>query len=90
MNLQKLKEALEYLQRRMNCATKNIFVTFVTQANYTDQILGGPGGSGVALALREAEAIQTVASAGYDDETDGHLVESDSVLYYDVLSWDPR
>lgn len=52
--------------------------------------LGGPGGSGVALALGEAQAIQTVASAGYDRDADDHLLSDDSALYYDVLSWDPR
>lgn len=45
---------------------------------------GGPGGSGVNLALKEGKAIRTLVSAGPD------TASNETSRHFDVISFDPR
>lgn len=57
----------------------------VDDPRYAGPILinpGGPGGSGIALALMEAYRLRTLVAPSFGDESKGK--------YYDILGFDPR
>jgi pimeloyl-ACP methyl ester carboxylesterase len=67
----------------------------VNDSRYGGPILlnpGGPGGSGIFMALSRAAAIQTITDSAKDpkDPTSLHKRGSEDSKYFDVIGFDPR
>ena len=59
----------------------------ITDPRYGGAVIinpGGPGGSGVLLALKAGQSIQTIISAGSD------TASAESSKHFDIISFDPR
>lgn len=62
----------------------------VTDERYGGPVLinpGGPGGSGVYLALRQGQQLQDIIDASKDPAT---LQRNKTGLYFDIIGFDPR
>lgn len=65
----------------------------ITDPTYGGAVItnpGGPGGSGIKLILRDGKSIQTILSAGPEEEQTDFEDSTTTAKHFDIISFDPR